>query len=104
MISDEQYSLIMDRLSEIEDPELGVNIVDLGLIYNLDLNGNALTIDMTLTSAGCPLTELIEDGINDALVDQKFDISLNWIWSPAWSPAMITEEGKDQLRSFGLSI
>lgn len=97
----EQYDDIATRLMNIEDPELGVNIVDLGLIYDLNLDGDVLTIDMTLTYAGCPFTDALQDDINDALLGTGITPQINWVWSPPWDFSRLTDEGKDQLRSLG---
>lgn len=106
MLTDADYDAVMTRLSEIDDPELGVNIVDLGLIYDLYLtaDGKRLVISMTLTYAGCPLTEYIEAAVHDALTGLPFEAAITWVWSPAWSMAKVSDEGRDQLRALGVSV
>jgi metal-sulfur cluster biosynthetic enzyme len=95
-----------EALKEVSDPELGVNIVDLGLIYNLewDEENEALVIGMTLTSAGCPLTDVIEDDISTALDGLFKAFRINWIWMPPWGPERITNDGRDMMRALGFSI
>ncbi|MGO1435759.1 MAG: metal-sulfur cluster assembly factor [Canibacter sp.] len=96
----------MDALKEVADPELGVNIVDLGLIYDLayDDENDALVISMTLTSAGCPLTDVIEADIGESLDGLVRAFRINWVWMPPWTPQRITEDGRDMMRALGFSI
>jgi metal-sulfur cluster biosynthetic enzyme len=79
--------------------------VDLGLIYDLHLDdNNALTIDMTLTSAACPLTDVIEDQTNTALEGLVSNVAINWVWMPPWGMEKISEDGRDQLRALGFNV
>ncbi len=98
-----------EALKDVVDPELGINIVDLGLVYDLHVDAeNIATIDMTLTSAACPLTEMIEDQVAAALVGGDAglvdDFRINWVWLPPWGPEKITEDGRDQMRALGFNI
>jgi len=97
-----------EALKDVVDPELGINVVDLGLIYGLHLaDDNTLTIDMTLTSAACPLTEMIEEQVSAALVGEAGlvdDFRINWVWLPPWGPEKITEDGREQMRALGFNI
>ncbi|GAB1823220.1 metal-sulfur cluster assembly factor [Herbidospora sp. RD11066] len=101
---------LMEALRDVVDPELGVNVVDLGLIYGLNLDPAAegekpiVTIDMTLTSAACPLTDVIEDQANSALADLVSGVVINWVWLPPWGPDKITDDGRDQLRMLGFNV
>ncbi|WP_396776039.1 MULTISPECIES: metal-sulfur cluster assembly factor [unclassified Microbispora] len=101
---------LMEALKDVVDPELGINVVDLGLVYgvNLDPAGEGerpiATIDMTLTSAACPLTDVIEDQANSALADLVSNVVINWVWLPPWGPDKITDEGRDQLRMLGFNV
>ncbi len=99
-----------EAMRDVVDPELGVNVVDLGLVYGLDVDEhNVAVIDMTLTSAACPLTDVIEDqartaltgGPGPGLVD---DIRINWVWMPPWGPDKITDDGREQLRALGFRV
>ncbi|WP_328348729.1 metal-sulfur cluster assembly factor [Micromonospora sp. NBC_00421] len=101
---------IEEAMKDVVDPELGINVVDLGLVYGVHVDDqNIATLDMTLTSAACPLTDVIEDqarqalttGPGGGLVD---DIRINWVWLPPWGPDKITDEGRDQLRSLGFNV
>lgn len=95
-----------EALKNVSDPELGVNIVDLGLIYDLayDEEHDALVISMTLTSAGCPLTDVLEAQTGESLDGVVERFRINWVWMPPWGPDKITEDGREQLRAFGFNI
>jgi len=99
------YDEVEEALKDVVDPELGVNIVDLGLIYGMEAGDQGeLIISMTLTSAGCPLTDIIEEEIANAL-DGLFEaFRINWVWMPPWGPERITEDGRDMMRALGFSI
>lgn len=105
-LSDERYNQCIDALKEVMDPELGINIVDLGLIYDLkwDDENDALIIHMTLTSAGCPLTDVIEEQTAEALDGVVKAFRINWVWMPPWGPEKITDDGRDMMRALGFSI
>jgi len=91
---------VEEALKDVIDPGLGVNIVDLGLLYGLKYSDDdgALLIDMTLTTAACPLTDVIEKQVVRALDGIVDDWRLNWVWMPPWGPDRITEDGRDQMR------
>ncbi|WP_446663572.1 metal-sulfur cluster assembly factor [Flexivirga sp. B27] len=96
---------VEEALRDVVDPELGINVVDLGLVYGLtvDADNNAV-IDMTLTSAACPLTDVIADQIAGVLEGLVADHRINWVWMPPWGPEKITEDGREQLRALGFNI
>jgi len=96
---------VLEALRDVVDPELGINVVDLGLVYGVDVTADRVaTIDMTLTSAACPLTDVIEDQARDALDGVVTDFRINWVWMPPWGPENITEDGREQLRALGFNI
>jgi len=96
---------LTEAMKDVVDPELGINVVDLGLVYGLHLDdANALTIDMTLTSAACPLTDVIEDQTHSALEGLVSGVAINWVWMPPWGMEKITEDGRDQLRALGFNV
>ncbi|HEX6341563.1 metal-sulfur cluster assembly factor [Umezawaea sp.] len=104
------YDDLEEAMRDVVDPELGINVVDLGLVYDLRVEeGNIAIIDMTLTSAACPLTDVIEDqtraaltgGPGGGLVD---DFRINWVWMPPWGPEKITDDGREQLRALGFTV
>src|SRR6266545_1388737 len=76
---------LLEALRDVVDPELGVNVVDLGLVYGVTVGEDRVaTIDMTLTSAACPLTDVIEDQTAAALEGLVSDFRINWVWLPPW--------------------
>ena len=105
-LAPERYDQVEEALKDVMDPELGVNIVDLGLIYDLgwDDENDALVIHMTLTSAGCPLTDVIEEQTAEALDGTVEAFRINWVWMPPWGPERITDDGRDMMRALGFAI
>ncbi|HUJ07234.1 MAG TPA: metal-sulfur cluster assembly factor [Streptosporangiaceae bacterium] len=96
---------VLEALRDVVDPELGVNVVDLGLVYGVTMDADRVaTIDMTLTSAACPLTDVIEDQTQAALEGLVSDFRINWVWLPPWGPEKITEDGREQLRALGFNV
>ncbi len=96
---------VEEALKDVIDPELGVNIVDLGLLYGLSYaDDGALLIDMTLTTAACPLTDVIEEQVGLSLDGVVDDWRLSWVWMPPWGPEKITDDGRDQMRALGFNI
>ena len=96
---------VLEALRDVVDPELGINVVDLGLVYGVDVDAEKVaTVDMTLTSAACPLTDVIEDQAREALDGIVTDFRINWVWMPPWGPENITEDGREQLRALGFNI
>jgi len=96
---------VLEALRDVVDPELGVNVVDLGLVYGVTVESDrTATIDMTLTSAACPLTDVIEDQTRVALDGLVPDFRINWVWLPPWGPEKITEDGREQLRALGFNV
>jgi metal-sulfur cluster biosynthetic enzyme len=100
-----KYDEVIEALKDVIDPEIGVNIVDLGLIYGLNkAEDDSLLINMTLTSAGCPLTDVLEEQTAEALDGVVDAFRINWVWMPPWGPEKITEDGREQMRAIGFSI
>jgi metal-sulfur cluster biosynthetic enzyme len=96
---------VEEAMRDVVDPELGINVVDLGLVYGIHVDGeNTATIDMTLTSAACPLTDVIEDQTRTALEGLVNDFRINWVWMPPWGPDKITDDGREMLRALGFNV
>ncbi|NLU81204.1 metal-sulfur cluster assembly factor [Rhodococcus sp. HNM0569] len=95
-----------EAMRDVVDPELGINVVDLGLVYKITEDDDIVTVDMTLTSAACPLTDVIEDQSRNALVRSGLtdELRINWVWMPPWGPDKITEDGREQLRALGFTV
>ena len=96
---------VVEAMKDVVDPELGINVVDLGLLYGQQVHDdNTVTLDMTLTSAACPLTDVIEDQTRNALAPLVEDVRINWVWMPPWGPDKITDDGREQLRALGFNV
>jgi metal-sulfur cluster biosynthetic enzyme len=93
-------------LKAVLDPEIGINIVDLGLVYGIDKEPGKVKLTMTLTSMGCPLTELIHQQCTMILtrLPNVDDVDVNFVFSPPWSTEMIAPEAKEELRAMGFSV
>ena len=96
---------VEEALRDVIDPELGINVVDLGLLYGVTVDEEAnVTLDMTLTSPTCPLTDRIEYDTKYALDGLANSVTINWVWLPPWTLEMITEDGREQLRAIGYNL
>jgi len=96
---------VTEAMKDVVDPELGINVVDLGLVYGVHVDSDSnVVIDMTLTSAACPLTDVISDQTNAALEGMVKDVAINWVWMPPWGPDKITPDGREQLRALGFNV
>ena len=110
VVSKATVAEVEEAMKDVVDPELGINVVDLGLVYDAHIDDdNVVTLDMTLTSAACPLTDVIEDQTRAALTTGPGgglvkDFRINWVWLPPWGPDKITDEGRDQLRALGFNV
>ena len=100
-----QEEQVYEAMRDVVDPELGINVVDLGLVYGVHVESDdTVTLDMTLTSAACPLTDVIEDQTRAALDGLVSDYRINWVWMPPWGPDKITDEGREMLRALGFNV
>lgn len=99
-----EENLIYDAMYDVEDPEVGVNIIDLGLVYDVKTAPEKITITLTLTSPGCPLQDEIETQIKNVLVEFGKPIVFHWVFQPVWSPAFITDEGREQMVALGAHV
>ncbi len=91
---------ILQALRGVNDPEVGVNVVDLGLIYSTEINGGKVRVVMTMTTPACPLHSYLTGEVRDAILDrceEISDVEVALVWDPVWSPAMISARGKRQL-------
>lgn len=96
---------VEEAMRDVIDPELGINIVDLGLLYGVIIDqNNDVVLDMTLTSAACPLTDVIEDQAVSVLEGLVNSVRINWVWLPPWGPDKITPDGREQLRALGFNV
>ena len=96
---------VIEAMRDVVDPELGINVVDLGLLYGQHVGEDGVvTLDLTLTSAACPLTDVIEDQTAAALGPISTGYRINWVWMPPWGPDKITDDGREQLRALGFNV
>jgi metal-sulfur cluster biosynthetic enzyme len=96
---------VEEAMRDVVDPELGINVVDLGLVYGITIDQDDIAvIDMTLTSAACPLTDVIEDQAVQAMEGIVSGLRINWVWMPPWGPDKITDDGREQLRALGFNV
>jgi metal-sulfur cluster biosynthetic enzyme len=93
------HETVIERLKEVYDPELGVNVVDLGLIYRMDIKNGHIFIEMTLTTPGCPLHDTIVNGVKAALssLPSVESVEVEVVWDPPWTPEKISPEGREWL-------
>jgi len=89
-------ALVLETLRQVVDPEIDCNIVDLGLVYGVQIEGGKVTVQMTLTTQGCPMHESIAWGVKNALrnLEAVDEAEVKVVWDPPWSPAMMTEAGR----------
>lgn len=87
---------VLEAMRQVIDPEIGCNVVDLGLIYGITIVGTKVTVQMTLTTPGCPMGESIAQGAQWALLglDGVDDAAVEIVWDPPWNPSMMTETGR----------
>ena len=93
---------VMDALRLVIDPEIGINIVDLGLIYNLIITDNSITVIMTLTTPGCPMHSSLAGGVEHAVknLDINSEVKVELVWEPKWIPDMMSDKAKQHLGHF----
>lgn len=92
--------LIRDALRKVVDPEVGANIVDLGLVYRIELSGRQLLVEMTMTSPACPMGDLIVDDAHaelDRVLPPDVSVNLQVVWEPPWNPSMMSEQCRQRL-------
>ncbi len=91
---------ILEALRAVNDPEVGVNVVDLGLIYSTEIHGHNVRVVMTMTTPACPLHAYLAEEVREAILSQREDVenvAVELAWDPPWSPEMISADGKRQL-------
>jgi len=95
---------ILDVLATIQDPELGINIVDLGLIYELKVEKDIILIKMTLTTATCPFSEELEARIIESVNLLGYDVEIVWVFMPPWNVSKVSDEGMEMLKALGFTV
>jgi metal-sulfur cluster biosynthetic enzyme len=89
-------TLILETLRQVIDPEIDCNIFDLGLIYGSRIEGRKVTVQMTLTTPGCPMHESIAQGVKNVLLSLEAveEAQVEIVWDPPWNPSMMTDYGR----------
>lgn len=96
----EEATVVREVLHGVIDPEVGINIVDLGLVYDITVSEDDVRVTMTLTTPGCPLHETITDAVDTSIryfVPDVESVTVDLVWDPPWSPHMISEAGRQAL-------
>jgi metal-sulfur cluster biosynthetic enzyme len=97
---------LWDALSEVQDPEMPVNLVDLGVIYGITECDGVVEVDLTFTAMGCPASEFILEDVRERLLRESSvkEVRIKVVWDPPWTVARMTEAGRDALESWGLAV
>lgn len=107
MSQQDVVTTVTEALRDVVEPEIGVNIVDLGLLYDVRVDDDGtVQIDVTLTAPSCPDGDLLRDQVHRALRGLELPVTIcaNWVWKPMWGPERVTEDGRDQLRALGYHV
>jgi metal-sulfur cluster biosynthetic enzyme len=93
-------------LSEVQDPEMPINLVDLGVIYGIDERDGVVEVDLTFTAMGCPASDFILDDVRERLLREEGvrEVRVNVVWNPPWTSARMTQAGRDALEVWGLAV
>ena len=93
-------------LAEVQDPEMPINLVDLGVIYRIAEQDGLVEVDLTFTAMGCPASDFILEDVRERLLreDGVREVRINIVWNPPWTVALVTEAGRDALESWGLAV
>jgi metal-sulfur cluster biosynthetic enzyme len=93
-------------LAEVQDPEMPVNLVDLGVIYRIVEKDGVVDVDLTFTAMGCPASDFILEDIRERLLREAGiqEVRVNVVWDPPWTAARMTQDGRDALEAWGLAV
>ncbi|HEX6350640.1 MAG TPA: metal-sulfur cluster assembly factor [Candidatus Dormibacteraeota bacterium] len=97
---------LIEALKEVQDPEMPVNIVDLGLVYGVRHTGSRVEVDLTFTAMGCPAYEFLLGDVRERLLREPGveDVVIRVVWDPPWTAERLSEEGRDALQMWGLAV
>ena len=97
---------IWSALAQIDDPEMPINLVDLGVVYGVALEGRTVRVRLTFTAMGCPASDMIIGDIRERLLAEPGvdEVAIDVVWDPPWSSSRMTVEGREALRAWGLSV
>ena len=93
-------------LSEVQDPEMPINLVDLGVIYGIDEHDGVVEVDLTFTAMGCPASDFILEDVRERLLREEGvrEVRVKVVWDPPWTSARMTQAGRDALEAWGLAV
>ena len=93
-------------LAEVQDPEMPINLVDLGVIYRIAEQDGVVEVDLTFTAMGCPASDFILEDVRERLLREEGvrEVHINVVWNPPWTVARVSEAGRDALESWGLAV
>jgi phenylacetate-CoA oxygenase PaaJ subunit len=103
----EHASQLWAALREVQDPEMPINLVDLGVIYDIRQDGDGMVeVDLTFTAMGCPASDFILDDVRERLLREPGvdEVRVNVVWDPPWTSARLTEQGREALEEWGLAV
>ena len=97
---------LLEALRDVEDPEMPVNIVDLGIVYGVRREARRVVVDLTFTAMGCPAADFILEDVRDRLLREPNveEVVVNVVWDPPWTSARLTQAGRDALEMWGLAV
>lgn len=97
---------LLDALRDVQDPEMPVSIVDLGIVYGVRREASRVTVDLTFTAMGCPAADFILEDVRDRLQREPGveEVAINVVWDPPWSAARLTRAGREALEMWGLAV
>jgi metal-sulfur cluster biosynthetic enzyme len=97
---------LIEALREVQDPEMPVNIIDLGIVYGVRELDGSVSVDLTFTAMGCPAAEFILDDVRERLLREPGvrEVAVNVVWDPPWTAARMTQAGRDALEMWGLAV
>ena len=97
---------LLEALRDVEDPEMPVNIVDLGIVYDVRREARRVVVDLTFTAMGCPAADYILEDVRDRLLREPDvdEVVVNVVWDPPWTSARLTQAGRDALEMWGLAV
>jgi len=97
---------LLDALRDVQDPEMPVSIVDLGIVYGVERDAGRVSVDLTFTAMGCPASDFILEDVRERLLREPGvdEVVVNVVWDPPWSAARLTADGRDALQAWGVAI
>jgi metal-sulfur cluster biosynthetic enzyme len=100
------YDRLWAALQDVQDPEMPINLVDLGVIYGITEHNGVVDVDLTFTAMGCPASDFIVDDVRERLLQEPGveEVRVNVVWDPPWTTARMTEAGRDALEEWGLAV